>query len=222
MNYYIVLVLFVLSPQVLMAADSFKIISSHSTAYQANQTLSADMVITLKSGESLTLQVKGKQRCTLQGPYKKPPYCPNMAQTIAALTPTQRSVNSKQAGLWMIDADQPGVTCYPVGQNLSLWRSKVRQVEQLSIQVQHSGKRISLPWSRGQTTLKWPSQQLPLTAGGSYLLMSAQRATLVSLQAMPDNLSGAGQKSQWMAQQGCQRQLDMIAADPQSKAQLAQ
>ncbi len=191
-----------------LTAEEFSVTASNTPTYKVNSSLSNRTVLQLKSGEFVTLKSAHQHSCTFKGPYKAKPQC-NLAQTIASLTPRQRTASTQQAGLWMIDADQPGVTCFPPQQPLSLWRNNVSQPEQLRLQAQQTGENISLIWPRNAVTLDWPVEALPLSAGGSFLLMSQQRTTLINLQPMPADLP-ATELHTWMAQQGCQRQLAVL------------
>lgn len=198
-----------LSP--LVYADTYKVIMSTAANYQTGQKLKSATIVELKKGERLRLKAqKTLEKCTLKGPFKGKVKCPNFARNLNRLVPKTRNEKKTPSDLWALDVRSSGNFCYDQAHSLTLWRSEASQTESLTLQDRDAQIEIKLQWPKDKHYLPWPNEAMNIRDNGRYQLKAGGSIHYTTLHILPSYLQRPSDKSVWMAQQGCAKQIDMV------------
>ncbi len=192
-------------------ADTYKVIMSTAANYQTGQQLKAATIVELKKGERLRLKAqKTREKCTLKGPFKGKVECPNFVHSLSRLVPETRNEKKTLSDLWALDVRSSGNFCYDQAQSLTLWRFDTSHPESLTLQDRDTLTEIKLQWSKGKHYLPWPAEYVSIRDNGRYQLKAQGSVHYTTLHILPSYLQRPSDKSIWMAQRGCAKQIDLL------------
>ncbi len=194
--------------------DIYRILLSTAANYQPGQKLKSATVVELKKGEKLRLKAqKTREKCTLNGPYKGKVKCPDFIKNLNRLVPqTRNQVKKKPSDLWALDVSSSGDFCYDQDKSLTLWRTDASQTETVLLRDRDKSAESTLQWMKGQHRLSWPAEDVSIRDNGRYQLKREGDIHYATLHILPTSLNRPSDKSVWMAQQGCTKQINMLFA----------
>ncbi len=117
--------------------------------------------------------------------------------------PVRSSSVSSTLGLGQIDVQQGGYFCYQYPENTQLWRAQATRAERLSVTNTSTHQKIKLLWPAEQHLLTWPIELLPIQDGTNYLIKRQERADIIVLYQMPENLDNMAAQKKWLEQHHC-------------------
>jgi len=123
--------------------------------------------------------------------------------------------------VWALNICQSNKFCYAAPDEVSLWLEK-RPKGTVKVLVKNLGTSdlIKFSWKASDaTTLDWP-KKVPISSGATYNIKIWKRKfkieKKISLYQIPQELKTIAAKTEWMKQNGCQSQAEMLLDEIES------
>ncbi|NJO14352.1 MAG: hypothetical protein HC877_00965 [Thioploca sp.] len=127
----------------------------------------------------------------------------------------RRGLENTPPKIWAINIHHYRDFCYLTPEEIVLWLpedNRSGQLDRLIIKEKQTQREIKLRWLAHETTLAWPNNRLPIQPGHTYLIKlgdASEYNEIIVHQIPLKNQTIAGQ-IQWMKQQGCDWQAEML------------
>lgn len=114
--------------------------------------------------------------------------------------------------VWYIDVTKGGKYCVANPNSVMLWRPNREMAAEAKLTATSGGRMAKVTWPKGSSLKAWPTAQLPVTDGSTYVFSDpvGPTVTIVThvLPALPnDQVEVAG----LLGDRGCMAQLDVLA-----------
>jgi hypothetical protein len=129
----------------------------------------------------------------------------------------RRSECGVSPSLWTLNLCETHKFCYLAQKQVKLWEpqhKRSRRTKRLLIKNTRTQQRVELTWRASQETIDWPIEQMPIESGTAYLIQLKKRRVYfereIYLYQVPNYLKTTRQRVDWMTQQGCAWQVEMV------------
>lgn len=131
--------------------------------------------------------------------------------------PRRRSECGVAPSIWTLNLCETHKFCYLNPEQVKFWQPKhkrARGTKRLLLKNTQTQQKIELTWTASEETLDWPIDTMPVESGAGYLILLKKRRIYfereIFLYQVPNHLETATEKMNWMTQQGCVWQVEML------------
>jgi hypothetical protein len=129
----------------------------------------------------------------------------------------RRGVEEIPPNIWAINISRHHKFCYLTPEKIVLWlpeNQRSGQLGRLIIQDNKTQQAIKLRWLGNETTLAWPSEQLPIRSNHTYSIKLIDsfnyNENQVIVHQIPLVNPTVARQAEWMKQHGCDWQAEML------------
>ncbi|MCK5877401.1 MAG: hypothetical protein KAG43_07185 [Candidatus Marithrix sp.] len=123
--------------------------------------------------------------------------------------------------VWAISMCKTESFCYTDPQKIVLWLPYIKRTDGsnfVTIEGIETQQKITKRWQISDMLIPWPIEEIPPTDKTNYLITLTNRNGVSSysliLNAIPSTLSTVTQQINWMKENGCTKQADMLLNKP--------